>query len=267
MPRITLLTDFGTADGYLGAIKGVLAAHAPMVRVEDISHEIPPGDVRKGSMALGRYWRRYPPGTVHLAVVDPGVGTHRRALGVLADERFLVAPDNGILTEVLDQAGEWDCVSLVPSAFIPPAESRTFHGRDLFAPAAALLATGTPLEALGEMVVDPYRLAKPPVRAVGEWVVGEVVEVDRFGNLATNLPSNLVESVGEVELAGHWIPLQRTYGEGTPGELLTLVNSDGRVEIAAREGSAANRLGVGRGAGVRVKVPLDHPETDEADPV
>ena len=150
----------------MGAIKGVLAAQAPMVWVEDISHEIPPGDVRKGSMALGRYWRRFPPGTVHLAVVDPGVGTHRRGLAVLADDRLLVAPDNGILTEVLDQAGDWDCVSLTPSALLPQPESHTFHGRDLFAPAAALLATGPPSD-LGERVADPHRLADPRVPSRG----------------------------------------------------------------------------------------------------
>jgi len=267
MPRITLLTDFGTADGYVGVLKGVLAIHAPLVRVDDISHDIPPGDVEKASLALGRYWRRFPPGTVHLAVVDPGVGTDRRALAVRADERFLVSPDNGILTEVLDQAEEWEAVRLSPSDLLPAPESRTFHGRDLFAPASALLATGNPLEVLGPQVLDPWRLSNSGVRAVGDWVVGEVVDVDRFGNLATNLPRSLVEAVGEVEMAGHWIPLRGSYGEGDPGELLVVINSDGRVEIAEREGSAATLLGVGRGAGVRTKVPAEHPEKEEAGPV
>ena len=267
MPRITLLTDFGTADGYVGVLKSVLAIHAPMVQVDDISHDIPPGDVEKASLALGRYWKRFPPGTVHLAVVDPGVGTERRALAVLADERFLVAPDNGILTEVLNQAEEWEAVRLRSSELLTEPESRTFHGRDLFAPASALLASGNLLDALGPQVRDPWRLPNSQVRAIGEWVVGEVVDVDRFGNLATNLPPPLVEEVGEVEMAGHWIPLRGCYGEGDPGELLVLINSDGRVEIAEREGSAAIRLGVGRGAGVRAKVPLEHSETEEAGPI
>lgn len=265
MPRITVLTDFGTADGYVGVLKGVLTIHAPMVRVDDISHEIPPGDVEKASLALGRYWKRFPPGTIHLAVVDPGVGTDRRALAVMADERFLVAPDNGVLTKVLDQAEEWKSVLLSPSELLPAPESRTFHGRDLFAPAAALLATGHPLEVLGPEVLDPWRLPSSPVRAAGEWVVGEVVDVDHFGNLATNLPPSLVEEVGEVEIAGHWIPLRRSYGEAGPDELLVLINSDGRVEVAQREGSAAGHLDVDRGAGVRAKVPSDHSETSETE--
>ncbi len=124
MARITLLTDFGTQDGYVGAIKGVLATHAPMARVDDISHGIPPGDVRKASMVLGRYWRLYPPGTVHLVVVDPGVGGVRRGLAVRADERILVAPDNGVITAVLLHAEEWQAVALKSSGHLLPPTAR-----------------------------------------------------------------------------------------------------------------------------------------------
>jgi len=255
MARITLLTDFGTEDGFVGAIKGVLATHAPVARVEDISHAVPPGDVRKASLALGRYWRLYPPGTVHLVVIDPGVGTARRSLALRADERLLVGPDNGVFSSVFLKALEWEAVDLRPSEFLPAPDSDTFHGRDWFAPAAALLATGTPLDALGEDVSDPVVLPAVPSRRVGEWVVGEVVEVDRFGNLATNLPEDMARLAGEVCVGERWIPLRRTYGEAESGELLALMDSDHRVEVSVRDGSAARQLGVGVGAGVRIRIP------------
>jgi S-adenosylmethionine hydrolase len=255
MARITLLTDFGTRDGYVGAIKGVLATHAPMARVEDISHEVPPGDVRKASMALGRYWRLYPPATVHLVVVDPGVGTVRRGLAVWADERLLVAPDNGVCTSVISQAQEWEAVVLKSSEHLPPPRSDTFHGRDWFAPAAALLATGSPLGRLGDPVPDPHLLPELRCTKVGGWIIGEVVEVDRFGNLATNLPEGLLRQAGELRVGRRWVPLGKTYGEVGPGDLVAVVDSDGRVEVAVRDGSAAERLGIGLGTGVRLRIP------------
>lgn len=254
MGLITLLTDFGTRDGYVGAVKGVLATRAPSVRVEDITHDLSPGDVRKGSLVLGRYWRRYPPGTVHLAVVDPGVGTERRALALEAEGRFHLAPDNGILSRVLDQAQGWRCVQLVPSPSLSLSVSKTFHGRDLFAPAAALLAMGAPPEDLGPEVRDPERLTEPGWWKRGDWVVGEVVEEDRFGNLATNLPEDLARSAGGVEVGKWRAPFRETYGEADEGELLALRDSEGRVEIAVRGGSAAGRLGVGVGGVVRINL-------------
>ncbi|MFH1763178.1 MAG: SAM-dependent chlorinase/fluorinase [Gemmatimonadota bacterium] len=263
MARITLLTDFGTEDGFVGAMKGVLATHAPMALVEDITHAVPPGDVRKASQVLGRYWCRFPPRTVHLVVIDPGVGTSRRSLAVRADERLLVGPDNGLFSLVFSEALEWVCVELKPSELLPAPTSETFHGRDWFAPAAALLATGTPLELLGEPISDPVLLREVPRKKVGEWVVGEVVEVDRFGNLATNLPEELVRLTGEVGVEGCWIPLRRSYGEVESGELLALIDSDGRVEVAVRDGSATKRLGVGMGGSVRIRIP---PEAGAAYP-
>jgi S-adenosylmethionine hydrolase len=253
MARITLLTDFGTVDGYVGAMKGVLATRAPLASVEDISHEISPGDVRKASRVLGRYWDRYPPGTVHLVVVDPGVGTERRALAMDADGRFFVAPDNGVLSVVLDRASTWECVAARVSSVVTLPPSKTFHGRDLFAPMAVHLALGTPLEALGSRIEDPRRLGRALPREVPGWMQGEVVEVDRFGNLATNLPESLVREAGEVEVSGHRIAFHETYGEVASGELLALRDSEGRVEIAVRDGSAAAGLGSGVGSEVRVR--------------
>ena len=254
MRRITLLTDFGTRDGYVGALKGVLAAQAPSVLVEDISHDVPPGDVGKASWVLGRYWRRYPSGTIHLVVVDPGVGTERRALALEAHGRLHVAPDNGILSRVLAQAKEWRCVELVPSSSLPAPESRTFHGRDLFAPAAALLAMDGLLEDLGPEVGDPLRLPEPGWERKDDWIVGEVVEQDRFGNLATNLPEELTRWAGGVEVGGRWIPFRDTYGEVGEGDLLALRDSEGRVEVAVRGGSAADQLRLGIGDSVRISL-------------
>lgn len=257
--RVTLLTDFGTRDGYAGAVKGVLAREAPESVLDDVSHDLPRGDVAAARYALGRYWRLYPGGTVHLVVVDPGVGTARRALACEADRRFVVAPDNGCLTAVLEEAAGWRAVEILGppvSAPLPRGPSATFHGRDLFAPAAAYLARGGALEGLGPPVLDPTRLEEPrPIRD-GQGGAGVVVAVDRFGNLLTNVPGEWLSGGRsgrvEVEVAGCAVPALRTYGDVEPGEALALVASDGRVEIAVREGSAEELLGAAVGTPVRV---------------
>jgi S-adenosyl-L-methionine hydrolase (adenosine-forming) len=254
--RITLLTDFGTVDGYVGAVKGVIAARAPGVLVDDVSHGIDRADVRGASRALRRYWSLYPEGTVHMVVVDPGVGTTRRALACEADGRFLVAPDNGLLTPVLTDASAWWAVRIEDTPGPPPAasgRSSTFHGRDIFAPAAAHLALGRSLGALGPRVTDPIRLHEPePVAQVGAGN-GVVVGVDHFGNLLTNLPGAWLVEGGVVSIAGRQLRTVSTYGDARLGELVALVSSDGRVEVAARDGSAAEELGVGSGAAVSVR--------------
>src|SRR5687767_13525638 len=149
-PLITLLTDFGTADGYVAEMKGVLLSLAPEVLVVDVSHDVPPHDVESGRLALARYWRRFPPGTVHVCVVDPGVGSSRVALAVESDGRWLVGPDNGLLSPALLLPG-----ARVVRLPVPAGASATFHGRDVFAPVAAALATGTPLDSLGEPFLSP----------------------------------------------------------------------------------------------------------------
>ncbi len=253
MVRITLLTDFGTDDGYAGALKGVLSTRAPEALVEDISHSVPPGDVGKASRILGRYWRRFQPGTVHLVVVDPGVGTRRRGLATEADGRFLVGPDNGVFSRVLSDAALWRAFDLSRSELLPAPSSTTFHGRDWFAPAAAMLATGTSIDSLGVPVPDPVILSDPEPVTDGDWVSGEVLEVDRFGNLVTNIPGERILECGAVEIAGVGVRVRATYGDAAVGELLALVNSDGVLEVAVRDGSAARKLGVGLGAGVRTR--------------
>lgn len=252
MARVTLLTDFGTRDGYVGAMKGVLASLMPDLILDDISHDIPPGDIRKAAAVLARVWQNFPAGTVHLVVVDPGVGTQRRGLALEVGGQSFVAPDNGVLSRVMASSSEPVCVKLLPSARLSPPVSTTFHGRDLFAPAAGLLARGTPLQELGPPLKDPVRLNLPEAPLQSGSREGEIVEVDRFGNLATNLPLSDVERAGGVMVSQRQVPFRRTYGDVPSGRLVSVLNSDGLVEIAVRDGSAEERLGVGLGGTVRV---------------
>jgi S-adenosyl-L-methionine hydrolase (adenosine-forming) len=236
MKRITLLTDFGTRDGYVAAMKGVIATIAPSVLVEDASHDIVPGDVLSAAQALSRYWHLYPAGTVHVVVVDPGVGTDRAAIALAANGHFFVGPDNGVFSFIDDD----QAIQLT----IPPDASSTFHGRDVFAPAAARLSNGEALHTMGPPIDERFVLVKEEPKAN----VGEVIAIDRFGNIITN-----VMQAADVEIEGVEVKLQVAYGDVAEGELLALINSDGLLEIAMRNGSAAERLGVTRGTRVQVK--------------
>ncbi|HET9982309.1 MAG TPA: SAM-dependent chlorinase/fluorinase [Longimicrobiales bacterium] len=253
MPRITLLTDFGTADGYVAAMKGVIASIAPAAVVEDAAHDLPPGDVHAAAWALGRYWRLYPPGTIHVVVVDPGVGSARRALAAEVAGRTLVAPDNGVGTWIFDEAPPTRVVAIENPAFLRERVSRTFHGRDVFAPAAAHLAAGVPLVELGPPLGEVFRLEWPRLGFAPDTIRGEVVHVDRFGNLITNVTEDWA-SFGAVRVAGVDLGRpRRTYADAEPGELLALMGSAGFLEVSVRDGSAAEQLGVGRGAPVEIR--------------
>ncbi len=243
---ITLLTDFGTADGYVGEMKGTLLSLAPGATLVDVAHDIAAGDVAAGSYVLGRVWRSYPQGTVHLAVVDPGVGSQRRALAAEAGGHFFVAPDNGLLSAVFS-AAKVRAVSLA----VPAGASRTFHGRDVFAPAAARLVGGADLEGLGSAVADPVRLPAPLLTVEAGDLVGEVIHVDRFGTLVTNLPREHVAKEGRVRVAGHDLPLKATFADVPQGEPVAFVGSGGTVEIAVRDGRADVVMGVSRGTEVK----------------
>jgi len=240
---ITLTTDFGTVDGYVGEMKGVIATHAPEVQIIDITHDIPPQDVERARLTLARVWRRFPPGTIHVVVVDPGVGSPRAALAVASDERFLVGPDNGVLSPALLAAG-MRAVELP----VPRGAAATFHGRDVFAPAAAALAGGASVDALGQEATAPivHRTPEPTRRADGS-IEGEVILVDRFGNAVTNL---IGRRGGALEVGAHRVALHATYAEGGPGEAIGVVGSTGFIEIAVRDGNAAKSLGLSRGARV-----------------
>ncbi|WP_373065191.1 S-adenosyl-l-methionine hydroxide adenosyltransferase family protein [Gemmatimonas sp.] len=244
-PAITLLTDFGTADGYVAEMKGVLTTLAQGIPLLDLTHDVPAQDVAFARLTLARYWRRFPVGTVHVAIVDPGVGTSRAAIAVCSEGRFLVGPDNGVLSPALF-ALDARVVSLTVDAKASP----TFHGRDIFAPAAALLARGASMEMLGEPYIEPVRLRTPQPRRTPDGTLhGEILTIDRFGNAITNLAAR--DGVA-VQVGGHEVRLVRTYGEAAPGELIALVGSSGFVEIAVRDGHAAARVRLSRGQPVEL---------------
>jgi S-adenosyl-L-methionine hydrolase (adenosine-forming) len=251
MPIITLLTDFGTTDHYVAELKGVLLTQAPGVTLVDITHSVSPGDVRSGAYLLGRTWHRFPSDTIHMVVIDPGVGTSRAALALSAAGHSFVGPDNGVFTPVMQDIP-------VETVMLPTPEdaSPTFHGRDLFAPAAAALACGTPLRAIGKPFTGiPERLAYTTPHYEGKTIIGEILYIDRFGTLITNLTAELVPAYARLEVEDLDIgTLRRTYADVGTGGLLAYIGSAGAIEIAVRNGSAARRLGVGVGASVRARL-------------
>jgi S-adenosylmethionine hydrolase len=251
MSIITLLTDFGTADSYVAETKGVLLGICPDAVLVDITHSVPPGDIRAGAYLLGRAWHRFPLATIHLAVVDPGVGTARAAFALRAHGHWFVGPDNGLFTPVLRDAEVEIAVLPTPHTAAP-----TFHGRDLFAPAAAALACGMPLQALGGPFGGiPERLTYTEPHYEGKSIIGEIAYVDRFGTLVTNLTPELVPPYAVLEVEGLEIgPLRRTFADVPIGGLLAYVGSGGAVEIAVRDGSAARRLGMGVGGRIRARL-------------
>ena len=224
---------------------------APGLTVVDVTHAVPPGDVRAGAYLLGRAWHRFPGGTIHLGVVDPGVGTERAGLAVEAHGHFFVGPDNGLFTLVLRDTEVQ--IAVLPT---PAGASPTFHGRDVFAPAAAALATGGMLAELGPPLAGmPVRLAYREPHHEGKSVVGQVVYVDRFGTLVTNLTLELVPSYAVIEVEGLEVgPLRRTFGDVPTGSLVAYLGSGGQIEIAVRDGSAARRLGMGVGGRIRARL-------------
>jgi S-adenosylmethionine hydrolase len=253
---LTLTTDFGTSDWYVGALKGTLVRLAPSVALVDLSHDIAPGDVAAASLVLAGAAPTFPLGTVHLAVVDPGVGTARRMLAVAASGHLFVAPDNGLLTPFLEHASVYSVER--PDLYLD-APGQTFHGRDRFAPIAAALLGGVPIEHLGPRIDDATRLVAPPppVRDDRRGVVtGNVVHVDRYGNAVTDIPASWVRAepiratVGGAQVAR----LATHYAELEPGVPALIVGSLGTVEIALRGQSAAAALAIRRGDAITIEL-------------
>jgi S-adenosylmethionine hydrolase len=255
---ITLLTDFGLSDGYVAAVKGVIASAAPEVRVIDACHEIPFADVMSGAWVLSQYWSTYPSGTIHVAVVDPGVGSARKILLAEVDGHRLLAPDNGLLTRVLQQAKKSRVWALKGDVHRPGEVSSTFHGRDIFAWAAALLANGAKTQEIGEPVERwiALDLFEPKVSAKG--IEGAVIHIDRFGNLITNISRKTLD---EMKWTSYLIRtgscaivrLSTTYAELPPGQPAALIGSSDHLEISMAGESAALRLGIQRGDPVRIR--------------
>lgn len=258
-PVIALLTDFGTRDPYVGAMKGVILDVCSEATVVDLSHDVPPHDVRAAARLLAACVPYYPAGTIFVAVVDPGVGSARRALAAEAGPHRFVGPDNGVFTAAFDLAPPARLVELTDRRFQRPTLSRTFEGRDRFAPAAAHLARGVAITSLGRAVPDYERLTWPRPRATAEGVDGAVEDVDRFGNLISNLPRAMVAplvAAGPVDvlLGDHVVPrLVATYADAAAGEVCALFGSTDRLEIAINGGSAAAHFAAGPGTPVAVR--------------
>jgi len=250
---ITLLTDFGLDDAYVGIVKGVVLGVNPLARLVDLSHGVPPQDVRRAALLLATAYRVFPAGTVHLAVVDPGVGSRRRAIIVARAGQWFVGPDNGVFTPFLDDTGSWSAVELGATWCRAAEVSPTFHGRDVFAPAAAHVARGAAIERFGPELRDPVRVRWPAALRSSGALHGEVVHLDRFGNLITSIRATDLAGDDVVEVSGRELPILGTYSDLPPGATGGLIGSGGRLEIATREESAARSLGVGRGARVTLR--------------
>lgn len=257
-PVIALLSDFGSRDHYVGSMKGVLVGICPDVTLVDITHEIAPHDVLDGALELAAAYRYFPAGTIFLAVVDPGVGSVRRGIAAeIGDYRF-VCPDNGLLTVVARDSRPRKVVELTERRYARPTVSRTFEGRDRFAPAAAWLAKGIQPAALGRNVPEIQYLDIPMPAIEDDEMRGAVLRIDRFGNLVTNLDRKSVERFskdGRVHIVAGGATVGRfvaTYAEIQPGEVCALFGSTDHLELAANAGSAADALGLTRGAVVHI---------------
>ncbi|MCG8456416.1 MAG: SAM-dependent chlorinase/fluorinase [Holophagales bacterium] len=268
MAIVTLLTDFGLDDWYVAAVKGVILGRAPKCRIVDIGHSVPPQDIETASFLLEAAAPAFPAGTVHLAVVDPGVGTDRRILALARHDAFFLAPDNGLLTPFLGGASQVVAVErpdLYRSAPELGSGSTTFHGRDRFAPIAAALCLGEPLDELGPVLRDPVRTTAAPPRRVDGKLEGRIRHVDRFGNLVTDLPSSWLGQLGSIG-TGEGALLARVgerstelkvdcYEEIPPGRAAVLVGSLGTLELSLRGQDLSRAWGVGRGTPITVSPP------------
>jgi S-adenosyl-L-methionine hydrolase (adenosine-forming) len=261
-PLITLTTDFGTRDPYVAELKGVLLSQGPeALRVVDLSHELDPFDVHAAALFVRAAVPRFPAHTVHVVVVDPGVGSRRRALIVERGDSLLVGPDNCVFSYLYD--GSEVVYEIDPARLGARPISATFHGRDVFAPVAAQLATGAPPSALGSRIDVYERMVFPMVDMQGDVLHGRVIHVDRYGNLITNIAEGTLRSFLGLDeraftlvLGDHTIrSLSTHYAEARPGELLALVGSSGLIEVAAREASASRLLAAEVGRAIRVQRP------------
>jgi hypothetical protein len=253
---ITLLTDFGLSDVYVGVMKGVIAQINPALTVVDLTHQIPPQNIAAARFNLMNAYPYFPGGTVHIAVVDPGVGSHRRAIALQLDVGFLVGPDNGLFSGVLNQNRVIKAVELTnPNYWRTPIPSTTFHGRDIFVTAGAHLASGVPLEQLGE-VIDPKTLVQLTISErtlTVNGVAGCIQYIDHFGNLITNIPAIDVQGkTWSVAVGDQVILSSQTYSDLPLGEVVALIGSHGWVEIAVNGGSARSQLQLDWGDRVQV---------------
>lgn len=260
LPLITLTTDFGLSDHFTGVMKGVISGIAPHARVVDVTHEIPPFEIAHAAYTVSQTYRYFPPKTIHVIVVDPGVGSERRPVLARIAGQFFVCPDNGVLSMLFEREA-YQVRHLTNEDLFLKTRSRTFDGRDVFAPVAAHLANGVPPARFGKLISDPVRLqlARPVQTGKRGWT-GAVLSVDRFGNLITSFHIDQFPAVRErrFELGIGFEKLSRlarSFSEGAPGELLVIVGSGGFLEVAVNQGSAAKRLGCAAGSPVELVFP------------
>ena len=259
-PTVALLTDFGTRDHYAGTLKGVVLSVCPDATLVDIGHDIPAHDVMAGALELAACYRYFPHGTIFLVVVDPGVGSARRGIAADIGDYKFVAPDNGVLSAVFLESPPKKLVELSERKYALPTVSRTFEGRDRFAPAAGFLAKGVALVSLGKSLATVHTIELPRAVVTPGALTGEVMRVDRFGNLITNLDRRTFEQFAAghsiaVEVGGQAIPrIVATYAEAPAGELCALFGSTDHLEVAINAGDAAASLRLARGAAATIRV-------------
>jgi S-adenosylmethionine hydrolase len=253
-PLITLTTDFGTRDGFVAQMKGAILGINPRARLIDVTHDIEPFSVLEGALVLKGISPHFPSGTIHLAVVDPGVGSKRRGIVLRTEKQTYVGPDNGLFSLIMADNRACKMREIQNPDYMLPEPHPTFHGRDIFASTASHLSAGKPFEDVGPLVYDPIMLSIPTVKENAEGLEGSVIYVDRFGNLASNIDKTKLSKivgtvcVGNVTIQG----LSRYFGEAPEGQAMALINSFGLLEIAINQGNAAQALGIGKDEPVRV---------------
>ena len=260
-PIITFTTDFGLNDHFVGAMKGVILETAPDAQIVDISHAVQPFDILDGALTISQAYSYFPSGTVHVVIVDPGVGTARRPIVLTGDRHLFVAPDNGVLSLVYAREQRMAVRHITADHYFLQPRSNTFHGRDVFSPVAASLAKGVDVNRLGDEITDYVRFAAPRPKPVDERTLrGVVLKVDRFGNLITNITPQDIPKLFEATVPAFRIAIGKgqvtrmcsNYAEGGPGEAFGILGSMGFVEIATNRGSAFQLLGVGKGTDVNL---------------
>ncbi|AFM25698.1 SAM hydrolase/SAM-dependent halogenase family protein [Desulfomonile tiedjei] len=251
---VTLTTDFGTRDGFTAQMKGVILGIFPEARIVDVTHDIEPFSILEGALVLNGIRKYFPPTAVHVGVIDPGVGSQRRGLAVRTRTGYYVGPDNGLFTFILNESADVEVREIRNPEFMLPEPYATFHGRDIFAPAAAHLSAGKMFESIGPVVEKPVTLTVPkPVRSASA-IEGEAIYTDRFGNVTTNIPADLLDrTVREIRIAGTRIPrLSRYFAEVPFHEPVALINSFGLLEVAVNRGNASAELHIETGDKIRI---------------
>ena len=262
IPIVTLTTDFGLNDHFIGAMKGVILEIAPEAQLVDISHAVQPFDILDGALTISQAYSYFPSGTVHMVIVDPGVGTARRPIVLTGERHLFVAPDNGVLSLIYDREERISVRHITAEHYFLQPRSNTFHARDIFSPVAAYLAKGVEADRFGDEITDYVRFGAPRPKPVDEHTLrGVVLKVDRFGNLITNItPNDAPQIFGATPPAfkiaigtkAQATRLCANYAEGAPGEVFAILGSMGFLEIASNRGSAHLLMGAGKGSEVNV---------------